>query len=74
MLMMKTQVTAGKGSFHTFCQLNLPNSGKYIAANPYNSVVELNAFFLSQTTQRRLVALLTAEHASSPSDILELRA
>merc|ERR1712156_1308129 len=27
----------------------------------------------TQTTQRRLVALLTAEHVSSPSDILELR-
>ena len=33
------------GSFFTFCQLNLPNSGKYIAANPNNSVVELNDFF-----------------------------
>ena len=45
MLMMKTQVKTGKDSFPTFCQLNLPNSGKYIAVDPYNSVVEFNDFF-----------------------------
>ena len=36
---------SGEGSFPTFCQLNLPNSGKYIAVDPYNSVVEFNDFF-----------------------------
>ena len=29
---------SGKASFPTFSQIDLPYSGKYIAANPYNSV------------------------------------
>ena len=44
---------SGKASFPTFCQIDLPYSGKYIAANPCcNNLVELNDFFVSDNSTK----------------------